>query len=438
MAWGAGSWTHGWTSLVVVDEMVLLLVAALAASVATVSPSTGAARPLRRRHHEPARHRRLRPDATQLRGRGPRGAPGVGPNNRDRVTLSRSAGRARACAPCSTRRVARAAPRGRGVGASGAPSPTQRHVRLPARGPLPSAARLPHARGRRGALHVPRALTNGAPHAPGRVARRMRMASSHTTPTRPARLLAVLLVAPFMAQADATIANVAAPSIHADLHTTGAELELVIGAYLIAFAVLLITGARLGQLHGYRRMFLLGVGVFTGASLLCGLAPGPIALIAARALQGAGAALMFPQALDRHPADLRGRRACAGDRPVRGGAVDRRRGRPGPRRRAGVGRRSGQRLALDLLRQRPGGRGRHRGRRPPPPARERRGARGTARRRRGRRHAVGRGAARGRAARPRARRGLAGVDLAEPRRECAGLRRLRRRDRCGCAAPRLS
>ena len=66
--------------------------------------------------------------------------------------------------------------------------------------------------------------------------------------------------------------------------------------------MLLITGARLGQMHGYRRMFLLGVGVFTGASLLCGLAPGPIALIAARASQGAGAALMFPQALSGiHP-----------------------------------------------------------------------------------------------------------------------------------------
>jgi hypothetical protein len=117
------------------------------------------------------------------------------------------------------------------------------------------------------------------------------------TRTRPSRLLAVLLIAPFMAQADATIANVAAPSIHADLHTTGAELELVIGGYLIAFAVLLITGARLGQLHGYRRVFLLGVGIFTGASLLCGLAPGPVALIAARGVQGAGAALMFPQAL---------------------------------------------------------------------------------------------------------------------------------------------
>jgi MFS family permease len=122
-------------------------------------------------------------------------------------------------------------------------------------------------------------------------------ASMPMTRTRPSRLLAVLLIAPFMAQADATIANVAAPSIHSDLHTTGAELELVIGGYLIAFAVLLITGARLGQLHGYRRVFLLGVGVFTGASLLCGLAPGPVALIAARGVQGAGAALMFPQAL---------------------------------------------------------------------------------------------------------------------------------------------
>ena len=129
------------------------------------------------------------------------------------------------------------------------------------------------------------------------MARRIGMAPSPATPTHPDRLLAVLLLAPFMAQADVTIANVAAPSIHADLHASGAELELVIGAYLIAFAVLLITGARLGQIHGYRRVFLLGVGVFTAASLLCGLAPGPIALIAARALQGTGAALMFPQTL---------------------------------------------------------------------------------------------------------------------------------------------
>jgi MFS family permease len=111
------------------------------------------------------------------------------------------------------------------------------------------------------------------------------------------RLLRVLLVAPFMAQADATITNVATPSIHGDLGASGAMLELVVGGYLIAYAVLLITGARLGQTYGYRRIFILGVGVFTAASLLCGLAPSPIALVLARIAQGLGAALMFPQTL---------------------------------------------------------------------------------------------------------------------------------------------
>jgi Major Facilitator Superfamily len=110
-------------------------------------------------------------------------------------------------------------------------------------------------------------------------------------------LLTVLLVAPFMAQADATIANVAAPSIHANLGASGTALELIIGGYLIAFAVLLITGARLGETCGYRRVFLLGIAVFGLASLACGLAPAPPLLVLARVLQGAGAALMFPQTL---------------------------------------------------------------------------------------------------------------------------------------------
>lgn len=121
-------------------------------------------------------------------------------------------------------------------------------------------------------------------------------------------LLAILLAGPFMAQADATIANVATPSIHADLGASGAALELVIGGYLIAFAVLLITGARLGQTHGYRRIFLLGVGVFSLASLLCGLAPSPIVLVLARVVQGAGAALMFPQTLTGIQLNFSGRR----------------------------------------------------------------------------------------------------------------------------------
>jgi MFS family permease len=110
-------------------------------------------------------------------------------------------------------------------------------------------------------------------------------------------LLAVLLVGPFMSQADATIANVATPSIHADLGASAAALELVIGGYLLTFSVLLITGARLGQTHGYRRVFLAGIATFGLASLACGLAPDPTLLVVARVLQGISAALMFPQAL---------------------------------------------------------------------------------------------------------------------------------------------
>jgi MFS family permease len=111
------------------------------------------------------------------------------------------------------------------------------------------------------------------------------------------RLLGVLLMAPFLAQADATIANVATPAIQRDLHASGAAVELVIGGYLIAFAVLLITGARLGQTHGYKRLFIIGVATFLVASLVGGLAPDATVLVVMRVVQGAGAALMFPQAL---------------------------------------------------------------------------------------------------------------------------------------------
>jgi MFS family permease len=110
-------------------------------------------------------------------------------------------------------------------------------------------------------------------------------------------LLGVLLTAPFMAQADVTIVNVATPSIHADLGASGAALQLVVGGYLIALAMLLITGARLGQAFGHRRVFLAGVSLFSLASLGCGLATDPVALVTARVLQGAAAGVMFPQAL---------------------------------------------------------------------------------------------------------------------------------------------
>ncbi len=113
----------------------------------------------------------------------------------------------------------------------------------------------------------------------------------------PGLLLGVLLIGPFMAQADATIVNVAVPSVHVGLGASGAVLQLVIGGYLIAVAMLLITGARLGQAYGYRRAFVAGVSVFTLASLACGLAPDPAVLVVARILQGAGAGVMFPQTM---------------------------------------------------------------------------------------------------------------------------------------------
>lgn len=110
-------------------------------------------------------------------------------------------------------------------------------------------------------------------------------------------MLAVLLIPLFMYQADVTIVNVAAPSIHEHLGASGAELELVVSGYLLASATLFITGARLGQMRGYRRIFLLGLAIFGLASLACGLAPSPAALIVARLAQGVGGALLIPQIL---------------------------------------------------------------------------------------------------------------------------------------------
>jgi MFS family permease len=108
-------------------------------------------------------------------------------------------------------------------------------------------------------------------------------------------MLIVLLCGQFMALLDVTVVNVAMPTIGRSLHASGAELQLVIAGYTVSYAMLLITGARLGDLVGRRRMFLLGVGGFSLASLTCGLAPDIDVLIAARFIQGAAAAAMMPQ-----------------------------------------------------------------------------------------------------------------------------------------------
>ncbi|MFJ6380670.1 MFS transporter [Kitasatospora sp. NPDC092039] len=114
---------------------------------------------------------------------------------------------------------------------------------------------------------------------------------------RPGPLLALVLGGQFMAVLDLSIVNVAVPTIRTDLGASGAALQLVIAGYTIAYAVLLITGARLGARYGYSRLFQLGLAVFTAASLACGLAPATGWLIAFRLLQGAGSALMVPQVM---------------------------------------------------------------------------------------------------------------------------------------------
>src|SRR6478735_8291757 len=117
-------------------------------------------------------------------------------------------------------------------------------------------------------------------------------------PDRRWRVFAVTAVAVFMAFLDVTIVNVAFPSIREDFASSSlASLSWVLNAYNIVFAALLVPAGRLADLLGRRRMFFWGLGVFVGASALCGLAPSVEFLIAARVVQAAGAALLVPTSL---------------------------------------------------------------------------------------------------------------------------------------------
>src|SRR5262245_16274714 len=111
------------------------------------------------------------------------------------------------------------------------------------------------------------------------------------------RTLALLATAQFMVVLDASIVNIAITHIAAGLHTALSTVDWVITAYVVAFGGLLPFGGRLADLLGRRRTFVAGLGIFTVASLAAGLAPSIGTLIAARALQGAGAALLAPAAL---------------------------------------------------------------------------------------------------------------------------------------------
>ena len=109
--------------------------------------------------------------------------------------------------------------------------------------------------------------------------------------------LAAMCFALFMVMLDNTVVNVALPSIQDDLHTSIAGLEWTVNAYTLAFGVLLVTGGRLGDIFGRRRIFLMGVVLFAGSSLFIGFSQSSAWLISGRALQGVGAALMMPATL---------------------------------------------------------------------------------------------------------------------------------------------
>jgi EmrB/QacA subfamily drug resistance transporter len=120
---------------------------------------------------------------------------------------------------------------------------------------------------------------------------------SRSNASRGAWTLAVTGTALFMTALDNLVVGVALPSIRADLGGSIEALQWTVNAYTLAFAVLLIPGAALGDRFGRKRMFMAGVGVFTGASVLAALAPSIEALVAARALQGLGAAIVTPLTL---------------------------------------------------------------------------------------------------------------------------------------------
>ena len=177
-------------------------------------------------------------------------------------------------------------------------------------------------------------------------------------------VLAIVCIGQFMVVLDASIVNVALPSIQRDLHFSTSGLQWIINAYTLTFAGFLLLGGRAADLFGRRKIFMLGLTVFTLSSLLGGLAQNEAWLVSARALQGLGAAILAPATLTILTATF-----PEGADPGLGlGRVERRL----------IGRRIGRRapwrhldrpleLALDPVRQRAGRHRRTHGRPPGPP-----------------------------------------------------------------------
>src|SRR6266567_1497005 len=157
-------------------------------------------------------------------------------------------------------------------------------LRLPIRGITPSRADV------EGSMRTQERIAEATPTS-GRIA----VGSGRAVPAWV--VLALVCLGQFMVVLDISIVNVALPSIQSELHFSASGLQWVVNAYTLTFAGFLLLGGRAADLFGRRRMFLLGLGMFTVASLLGGLAQNQAMLLAARALQGLGGAVLAPATL---------------------------------------------------------------------------------------------------------------------------------------------
>src|SRR5712692_4055193 len=116
-------------------------------------------------------------------------------------------------------------------------------------------------------------------------------------PSRSRWTLAATILGSSMTFIDGTVVNVALPALQADLHATITEVQWVIEGYALFLGALILVGGSMGDQFGRKRVFLFGVVSFTAASVFCGIAASPLALITGRALQGMGAAFLVPGSL---------------------------------------------------------------------------------------------------------------------------------------------
>lgn len=139
------------------------------------------------------------------------------------------------------------------------------------------------------------------------------MCALKTLQRNPKVILAIIMTSTLMVVMDVSIVTTALPKIHAGLDFTSVGLSWVINAYSLVFGGLMLFGARSGDLLGRRRMFLVGLAIFTFASLAVGLAQSVAELIMARAVQGLGGAILSPSWARPDTRATHGRRSCRGE-----------------------------------------------------------------------------------------------------------------------------